>query len=215
VRVGRRAAVIVTVDLYGGSAAAVALRPALRRWPAQETRDRLDVAIAFMAATLLRTEQALAPRIRHQAMILASSLVEAPAPSVAGADAWAEQVAGRRLVGPRSPGEPRIQARLIPARRGSWVEVLGPRPTTLALSASAAAVAAVALRDADRDVRLAAALAMEGLLQWCGDATKRRLGAERALCEAYGYAARRLAGTRVPPPEALRSAVSTDGGRAR
>jgi len=209
--VGRRTAAILTVDLYGGSAAAVAMRPIRGRWPAQETRDRLDFSVGFAATMLLGTERALAQRVRHQTMTVATALVEASPPF--GADDWAERVAGRSLVGPGAVGEPRIKASLVRTRRGARIDLLKTRPTTLALSASVAAVAAVALRDTPRDVRLAAALAIEGLLLWCGTEVSHRHGPERALSEAYAYAVRRLADTLVP--EALRWAMSTDGGRAR
>ncbi|HMN99282.1 MAG TPA: hypothetical protein PKD59_07705 [Miltoncostaeaceae bacterium] len=209
--VGRRTAAVLTVDLYGGSAAAVALRPASGRWPAQEARDRLDVAVGFVATTLLGAEGFMSRRVQHQAMTVAAGLVDAPAPLAA--DDWAEHVAGRSLVGPGLAGDPRIEARLIRTRRGARIDLVGARPTTLALSTGSAAVAAVVLRDAPRDLRLGAALAMEGLLLWSGESANRRHGQERALCEAYVYAVRRLANTLVPPPEALRSAVSADGGR--
>lgn len=209
---GRRTRAVLVIDLYGGSAAAVALRPATGRWPAEETRDRLDIAVGLMATTLLAAEPALARRIRHSAMTVAVSLVGAP--SGAEADDWAERVAGRRLVRPGPAGDPRIESRLVRTRRGARVEVLGPRPTSLALSACASAVAAVCLRDAARDVTLSAALAMEGLLLWCGVAANRGRGPERALSEAYAYAMRRLAATHIPPPDALRAAVPADGSGA-
>lgn len=211
--VGRRTATLLTVDLFGGSAAAVTLRPAPGRWPALETRDRLDAAVGFAATVLIGAERSLTRRVRHHAMTVATALVDAPV--AFQADDWAERVAGRSLVHPGPVGDPRIGARLVRTRRGARVDLLGARPTTLALVAGAASVAAVALRDATRDVRLAAALAMEGLLLWCGESANRRHGQERALCEAYAYAVRRLANTLVPPPEALRSAVSADGGRVR
>ena len=210
--VRRRTATLLTVDLFGGSAAAVTLRPAPGRWPMQETRDRLDAAVGFAATAVLETEQSLTRRVRHGAMTVAAALVEAPVPFEA--DDWAERVAGRSLVRPGPVGNPQIEARLVRTRRGARIDLLGARPTTLALAAGAASVAAVALRDATRDVRLAAALAMEGLLLWCGDPGNRRHGAERALGEAYTYAVRRLAGTSIPAPDALLSAVPTDGGRA-
>lgn len=208
----RDTAAVVVIDLYGGSAAAVTVRPATGRWPGAEMRDRLDIAVGFTATTLLSTESGLAARIRHAAASVALSLVDAP--PATGADGWAEHVADRRLVRPGRVGDPRIEARLVHTRRGPRIDLGGCRPTSLALSAGAASVAAVALRDAARDVTLAAALAMEGLLSWCAVTANRRLGPERALQEAYAYAARRLAGTRITPPDALRAARAPEGGGA-
>lgn len=127
-------------------------------------------------------------------------------------------VGGRRppAAGGRRPSWcARIDARLVAGRNGSCVEVVGPRPTTLALSSAAAAVAAVALVDAGRDVRLAAALAMEGLLLWCGQQASRGQGPLRVVREGYVYAVERPADARLAPPQALRWAATVGGGRGR
>lgn len=204
----------VTVDLYGGSAATVRFRPTERRWPDHETQDRLDLAVGFAARSLLEAEPPLIPRIRHRAMGIASSLVDdLPEP---GHGSWTENVAGRLLVTSDRPGAPRIEARLVATRSGSRVEVLDAPPTSLALSAASAAVAAAALRDTSPDVHLAAALAMEGLLLWCGMRESARSGPERALGECYAYALRRFADADRPVPDALRSAaLSSPAGRTR
>ena len=208
----RAAAVAVTVDLYGGSGAAVGLAPARDRWPGHETRDRLDLAVGFAAVTVLRAERSLTPRIRHSVMSLATAVLDdLPAP---GAGSWSEHVAGRRLVGGEGLGGPRITARLIAARPASRVEVDGS-PTALALSAATAAVAAVALRETGRDVQLAAALALEGVLLWCSGRAARRHGPGRAVDEGYRYAIRRLADARLSAPEALQRAVASHGSRGR
>ena len=81
---------------------------------------------------------------------------------------------------------------------------------------TAAVVTAAALRDTNRDVQLAAALAMEGLLLWCGTRESAALGPERALDEAYAYALRRFREMDRSAPDVLRSAVVSshgDGGR--
>jgi hypothetical protein len=211
--VRRPGAVAVTVDLYGGSAATVQLAPRENRWPDHETRDRLDVSVGFAAVTLLRAERSLTPRIRHRVMSLATALLDdLPAP---GAGSWSERVAGRRLVGSDRPGGPRITARLVAAGAGPRVVIDGAAPTALALSAATSAVAAVALRDTGRDVHLAAALALEGVLLWCAGSVARRHGPRRAVDEGYRYAVRRLADVRVAAPEALQRAVTPHGSRGR
>jgi hypothetical protein len=210
IAVRRSTAVMLTADLYGGSAAAVRLHAADGRWPSHETRDRLDLAVGFAALALLGAEGSVAPRIRSDIMGMASSLTDAlPAP---GAESWSEGVARRRLLGSGPPGEPRIDARLVRGRKTPCVEIVGPAPTTMALSSAAAAVAAVALLETGRDVRLAAALAMEGVFLWCGRHASRGRGPRRAVVEGYRYAVDRLADARLPPPPALRWAAPAGGG---
>lgn len=209
----RRGVVAVTVDLYGGTAAAVELTPRRDRWPGHETRDRLDVSMGFAAVTLLRAERSLAPRIRHRTMTLATAILDdLPTP---GSGSWSERVAERRLIGSNRPGGPRVTARLVATGAGPRVVIDGSAPTALALSAATSAVAAVALRETGRDVQLAAALALEGLLLWCAGSAARRHGPRRAVDEGYRYAVRRLADVRVAAPEALQRAITSHGSRGR
>jgi hypothetical protein len=134
---------------------------------------------------------------------------------VLGAGSWSECVAGRQLVGSNRPGGPRITARLVAVGARSRVVIDGSAPTALALSAATASVAAVALRETGRDVQLAAALALEGVLLWCAGRAARRHGPDRAVDEGYRYAVRRLADARLAAPEALQRAVAPHGGRGR
>lgn len=206
---GRRPAYRVTaqVDLYGGTAAAVSIVASKRRWPENETVDRLNLSVHLAALTLLSTKRGLMPRVRHQIMGIAAALVEAPPPRGSG-ESWAEAVASRRLVQRRDPGQPRIVVKLLGTRDGPVARVVGPAPTSLALAAATAAIAGAALSETTVDVHLSAALAMEGMLLWHRTDRAAAGASQNGVSESLAYAIMRLAEAHEPTPKALLEAES-------
>jgi hypothetical protein len=202
-----RPVVAVQVDLYGGSAAAVTLEPSARRWPQSEALDRLSLPVCFAALTLRQTSRSLTPRVRHLIMQFAATMTEAPPPDDLG-QSWAEAVAGRRLVPRARPGEPSVVGRLLEARDGLVAGVKGPSPSALAMASSTAALAGFALRETTTDVQLSAALALEGVLLWFGQAESRTASLQRATCAAFTYALRRLEDADRPTPDVLLRVLS-------
>lgn len=200
----------VQVDLYGGSAMAVAIEPVRHRWPEREELDRLSLPICLAALTLRTTATSLKPRVRRLLMRTAAAIVE-PAPPSATEGWWTEAVAGRRMTPEASPGQPRIDARLLEGRDGMLAQVRGGAPTSLALASCTAAVAGVALDETPADLQLAAALALEGVLVWFGLRESHRATLQTAANEAFAYALDRLVDADRIPPDALRRAAGRGG----
>ena len=108
---------------------------------------------------------------------------------------------------PGQPGATRIVARLVRSALGP-VPTLGrasPPPSAIANAASAAL--AVSLAPATVDVRLAAALALEGLLGWYQIADPHLQPPQQAVAYALRHAVARLAEEGRAAPDALESAV--------
>jgi len=198
--------VTTTIDLYEGSRVAVTLEAAPGRWPEREGSDRLVIPLGIAAMALARAEEAVLDRLRARLRAAAAALAD-PDPGTATAPGWHERVSGLRLVEPDGPGQPRIVAQLVKSALGPVPTVGRAAPGALALGAAAAAVLAVCLEGADADTRLAAALALEGLLGWYHQADPHLQPPQQALAYSLRHADSRLAEAGRTPPADLTSAV--------
>ncbi|MGE3140504.1 MAG: hypothetical protein AB7I08_02285 [Thermoleophilia bacterium] len=202
----RRRVAAAEIDLYGGTAAAVRLTSRGSRWPPWEASDRLAMPVALAALTLNATNRGLTPRVRHRLMALGAALVEDPVPGDPGAG-WADAVAMRDMVPPRGPGQPRINVQLVSTREGPFAVLDGPTPSALTMASACATLAAAALDGMHRDVRLAAALSIEGLLVCQGPPRRTADSAPVAAGAGLRYAAERLEDAGRSVPHALLSAT--------
>jgi len=202
----RRLVAAAEIDLYGGTAAAVRLTPRRSRWPRWEASDRLALPVALAALTLNGTNRDLSPRVRHRLMALGAALVEDPVPGDLGTG-WAETVAMRDMVQPRGPGQPRINVRFVSTREGPLAVLDRPAPSVLTMASASATLAAATLDGMHPDIRLAAALSIEGILV-CHRPPGRTVGSSPVAAGAgLHYAARRLEEAGRPVPHALLSAT--------
>ena len=176
-----------TIDLYEGSRVAVALLPAPGRWPEREGSDRFVIPLGIAAMALARAEQAVLDRLRARLRATAAALAD-PHLSAVAADDWHERVSGLRLVESDGPGSPRIVAQLVKSALGPVPTVGRAAPGALALGAAAAAGLAVCLEGASADTRLAAALALEGLLGWYHEAHPHLQPPQQALAYSLRHA---------------------------
>lgn len=203
----RRAPLVTTtIDLYEGSRAAVVITPDRKRWPELEETDRLVVPLGLAALALARAPdiaiEAVRDRLRHAADAIAD-------PSLVGelASTLCIAVAGLELAEPDSPGATRISAQLIRS-------AVGPIPTigrashgSRTLASAGAAALAVSLTPVGLDVRLAAALSLEGLLGWYAIADPQLQPPQQAIAYALRHAAARLTEAGRTAPGALAVAV--------
>ena len=203
----RRAPLVTTtIDLYVGSRVALALLPAPGRWPGREGSDRLVIPLGIAAMALARAEEGVLDRLQTRLRAAAAALAD-PDPWAAAADGWHERVSGLRIVESDGPGQPRIVAQLVKSALGPVPTVGRAAPGALALEAAAAAGLAVCLEDAAADTRLAAALALEGLLGWYHEADPHLQPPQQALAYSLRYADSRLAEAGRTSPTDLTSAV--------
>jgi hypothetical protein len=155
---------------------------------------------------LARAEQSVLDRLRARLRAAAAALAD-PDSWAAAADGWHERVSGLRLVEPDGPGQPRIVAQLVKSALGPVPTVGRAAPGSLALGAAAAAGLAVCLEGAAADTRLAAALALEGLLGWYHVADPHLQPPQQALAYSLRHADSRLIEAGRTPPADLTSAV--------
>jgi len=204
----RRPLVRATVDLYGGSRAALRLEPAPSRWPEQEVSDRLTAGLGLAALALARAGDSVSARVRSHVMRLAAELSEQRSDADDGPGDWAEGVAGVAIVESEEIGQPRIELQIVSSAVGPVPTVGRASPASLTLAAAAGVVLAASLEEDEGELRLAAALALEGLLGWYREVDPHLQPPQQALAYAFRYAASRLeeAGRTVPP--GLGSAVA-------
>lgn len=189
----------MTIDLYGGSHAAVEIEPAPGRWPEHEAADRISLPVGLAGLALARAEAAAAARVRARLMALGLAIAAEPGDGDDPGD-WTRTVAGATLVPSEGPGDPRIVVQTVRSAVGPVPTLGRALPSSLALSAAAAAAAAACLEGRSLNARLGAALAVEGLLGWYRLADPNLQPPQQALAYALRYAAARLeeAGREVP-----------------
>jgi hypothetical protein len=198
-----------TVDLYGGSRATLRLEPAPSRWPEHEISDRLTAGLGLAALALARAGDSVSARVRSHVMRLAAELAEQRSDADDGVGDWAERVAGVAIVDSEEIGRPRVELQVVSSAVGPVPTVGRASPASLTLAAAAGVVLAASLEGDDEDeLRLAAALALEGLLGWYREVDPHLQPPQQALAYAFRYAASRLeeVGRIVPP--GLGSAVA-------
>jgi len=139
-------------------------------------------------------------------MALGAALVEDPVPGDLGTG-WADAVAMRDMVQPRGPGQPRINVRFVSTREGAVAVLDGLTPSVLTMASACATLAAATLDGMHPDIRLAAALSIEGILV-CHRPPGRTVGSSAVAAGAgLHYATRRLEEAGRPVPQALLSAT--------
>jgi len=200
----RRAPLVrAEVALYAPRRAAALLQPADGRWPEHEAADRVAIGAGLAAlASFNLPDQRWEPFRGCLARIAARVAAAGPGPlrgDLAPLDALG--VPGELAVVPwEGPGRARVSAEVLASRGGLVPRIAeesgasGPGRQVAALALLVALAA-----DADRDGRLALALAVEGLLAWFRESD--RLSASRhALTYALAHARERLreAGRAVP-----------------
>jgi len=198
--------VTTTIDLYGHDHASVALEPAPGRWPEHEGTDRLVVPLGIAALALARAEESVMghvqDRLRHAASAICDPTLAAEGPSTLSV-----AVSGRAIGAPDGPRSLRIASKLVRS-------LLGPIPSiglssygSLSLADAAAAALAMALAPAGMDVRLSAALSLEGLLGWYRVADPHLQPPQQAVAYALRHAVARLTEEGHPISAELRTAV--------
>lgn len=189
-----------TIDLYTGGRAAVAFAASPGRWPEHELADRLSLVVAIPAIAMDAVEPSgevwLREELRRMARILSAPANDAPGapePEVT-------------VVSSAGPGDLRIELQLLRSATGPSPSLGGRDFGIQSLALAAEAVALVGFDAAPRDVRLAAALSLEGVLAWFHDGTGHRPEAQ-AMAYALAYAVARLEGAGRPVPAALTAAI--------
>jgi hypothetical protein len=195
--------VTVAVDLYPGSRAAVTITPRDTRWPEHEETDRLVTPLGF---ALARAGEEVMGQVRIQ--------VRHAAAAIADPDLAAEPlstlfiaVSGLQMSEPGQAGANRIVAKLIRSPVGPVPTLGGASPAPSAIANAATAALAVALAPAALDLRLAAALSLEGLLGWYQIADPHLQPPQQAVAYSVRHAAARLAEQGRAAPDALAAAV--------
>ena len=197
---------ITTIDLYEGSRAAVTITPDPKRWPEHEETDRLVAPLGLAALALARASDAsiemVRDRLRRVAGAIADpSLAEEPASTLCIA------VSGLEMAEPDGPGETRIRAKLVTSAVGPILTIGRASHGSPTLASAGAAAFAVSLAPVGLDVRLAAALSLEGLLGWFAVADPQLQPPQQAIAYALRHAAARLTEAGRPAPVALAVAV--------
>ena len=197
----RRAPLVTTtVDLHGGSGVAVAITPADGRWPGHEDSDRLVVPLGLAAIALARAQDDAIGTVREQLRRAAGAIADADLADERPATLLIA-VSGLRDADPSEAGASRITMRLVRSP-------VGPVPTTgrrghpaPLLAGAASAALAVALAPSAPEIRLAAALSLEGLLGWYREADPQLQPPQQAIAYALRHAATRFSegGRGVPP----------------
>ena len=198
--------VTTTIDLYGRDHASVAFEPAPGRWPGHESTDRLVVPLGIAALALARAdESAMGPvqgRLHHAAGAICDPALATQVPS-----GLSLAVSGRAMGAPEGADTLRIAARLVKSGLGPIPSIGLSSYGSVSLADAAAAVLAMALVPAGMDVRLSAALSLEGLLGWYRIADPHLQAPQQAVAYALRHAVARLTEEGHPVPAELRTAV--------
>jgi hypothetical protein len=188
-----------TVDLYTGGRAAVTFDAPPGRWPEHEAADRLLLVVALPAIAMNAVEPSgvnwLQGRLRQVALMLS-----APSDAVYEPEVVVVTAAG--------PGDLRVELRLTQSPVGPSPSLVDRSVGIQSLALAMEAVALVGFEGAPADERLAAALAIEGVLAWFYDASPGHRPPAQAMGYALAYAAARFEGVGRPAPAALTEAVS-------
>jgi hypothetical protein len=197
--------VATTVDLHPGSAA-VTITPAPGRWPAEEGSDRLMVPLGIAALALARASQDAMGSVRAQLRHAAAAIAD---PELAGEEpaTLCIAVSGLRLAEPGEPGATRVTAQLVRSALGPAPTLGRASPPPAQVANAATAALAEALGPEGVDVRLAAALALEGLLGWYEIADPHLQPPQQAIAYALRHAVARLEEEGRAAPGALAEAV--------
>jgi len=169
------------------------------RWPEHQAADRLSLVVALPVLAMNAVEasglERLRARLRQVALMLSAPSDVAYEPEIV-------------VVPPAGPGDLRIELRLTHSSIGPSPSLGGRSVGTQSMALAAEAVALVGFEDAPPDERLAAALAMEGVLAWFHDASPGHRAPAQAMTYALAYAAARFEGVGRPAPAALTEAAS-------
>lgn len=188
-----------TVEFYGHDRASVSLVPAPKRWPDHEGADRLVVPLGIAALALARAEGAVMASVRDRLRHAAGAITD-PDLALETTPTLFAAVSGLRLAENGEASEMRVVAQLVRS-------ALGPVPTigrssygSLTLANAAAATLAFSLAPLGSDVRLAAALSLEGLLGWYSVADPHLQPPQQAIAYSLRHAVARLSeeGRNVP-----------------
>lgn len=194
-----------TVDLYAGGRVAVSAEPAASRWPEHEGLDRLVVPLGIVALALARSQEAVIDavhgRLRLAARAIATEGEHDPQRLVA-------QVSGLELTRRGEPGDPRIVVQLLRSALGPVPTVGRASPGSRSLASAAAAALGVFLAPMESDVRLASALAIEGLLGWYRVADPHLQPPQQAIAYALRHSAARLSEEGRALPAELSAAIT-------
>jgi hypothetical protein len=198
----------LTVDLLPGNRVAVSIAPGPARTQADAGADRLMLPLGLAALALARASEDQAGSVRAQLRHAAGAVAD---PQLAGEEpaTLCIAVSGLQLEEPGGGGGggTRMTVQLVRSALGP-VPTLGRATPPAPLVANAATAAlAVALAPACTDVRLAAALAVEGLMGWYAIADPHLQPPQQAIAYALRHAVARLEEENRTPPPALADAV--------
>lgn len=195
-----------TVEFHEPDRASVSVVPAPGRWPEDEGTDRLVVPLGIAALALARTQAAvmasIGDRLRDAAGAIADPALAAEPPA-----SLFIAVSGLQRTESDGRGTLRVVAQLIRS-------TLGPVPTTgrvnpgsQVLADAAVVTLATTLAPTGLDVRLAAALSIEGLIGWYRVADPHLQPPQQAIAYALRHAVARLTEEGRPIPAELATAV--------
>lgn len=196
--------VTTTVNLLPAGRVAVSVVAAPSRWPSREGSDRLVVPLGFAALALARAEQSVFERVQSRLRHAASAVAEAASQDP---ERLVVEVSGFVLDEASEPGEPRVVVHLVRSAVGPVPKPARRAPGPVALAAAGTAVLGCCLAPMGRDVRLSAALALEGLLGWYRAADPHLQPPQQAIAYALRHAGARLEEEGRPPPAALSAAI--------
>lgn len=203
----RRAPLVsTTVDLHEGSGVAVTITPAGGRWPGHEEADRLVVPLGLAAIALARAQDHAIGPVREHLRQAAAAIVDADLADELPATLLIA-VSGLHHADAGGPGVTRIVVKLVRSPVGPVPTMNRQGHAAPVLVRAAAAVLAVALTPCDADIRLAAALSLEGLLGWYREADPQLQPPQQAIAYALRHAEARLAEEGRAVPAALATAV--------
>lgn len=197
---GRRGFLVgATVDLYTGGRAAVTFDAPPGRWPQHEAADRLLLVAALPVIAMNVVEASglswLQQRLRQIAMMLSAPSDVSYEPEVV-------------VVTDAGPGDLRVGLRLTKSPVGPSPSLVDRGVGIQSLALAMEAVALVGFEGAPADERLAAALAIEGVLAWFHSASPGHRPPAQAMGYALAYASARFEGVGRPAPAALTEAAS-------
>jgi hypothetical protein len=186
-----------TVDFFPGDEVAVTLEPRASRWPEHEGDDRFVIPLALAALALHHAVETEVAVVRGRLYDAATALARQDDET----DDLLASVAGYRIVEAHRVGNPRIELLLERSSRGPLPSLAPSAAEVSQVADGATAAFAVCLAPRDPDLRLAGALALEGLLGWYSVDNPRRKLTEEAVAFAIRHAASRMAeqGHGAPP----------------
>lgn len=195
-----------TISFHPGGRVAVVVEPSPSRWPGREGPDRLVLPLGLAALALARSDAAIISVVRDRLHHAASAVARKRQDE--GVEGLLRATCGLELAHDvEQPGDPRVVVQLVRSALGPVPTLGRARHGSLTLVAAAGATLAACLAPMDSQVRLASALAIEGLLGWYRVADPHLQPPQQAIAYALRHAAARLSEEDAFVPLELAAAI--------